>query len=301
MSDFLDRIATLPPKRLALLAFRVEGTGHPAQTGGAGADRHYWHGLPVPWRRGHPGGSLATPAGRARRDRARPVRPLEPGSRPIDALRDSEGRSSRPQGGFLERVDLFRSRLFFGISPREAATMDPQQRLLLEVAWEALEDAGIAADRLGGQRDRRLRRHRAAATTAQRCCDATDRGISTCYVGHRQLARRRGGPPRYVLGLQRAQPRDRHRVLVVAGGGAPGVPEPALRRMRTRAGRRRQPDPVARDDIISFSEGRHDVAGRPLQDLRRRGRRLRARRGLRRDRARSGSPTPQPTATRSWP
>ena len=28
--------------------------------------------------------------------------------------------------------------------------MDPQQRLLLEVAWEALEDAGMAPDRLGG-------------------------------------------------------------------------------------------------------------------------------------------------------
>jgi len=41
---------------------------------------------------------------------------------------------------------------FFGISPREAQRMDPQQRLLLEVCWEALEDAGVPADRLRGTR-----------------------------------------------------------------------------------------------------------------------------------------------------
>ncbi len=33
---------------------------------------------------------------------------------------------------------------FFGISRREAMAMDPQQRLILEVAWEALDDAGVA-------------------------------------------------------------------------------------------------------------------------------------------------------------
>ncbi|MEV0251249.1 SDR family NAD(P)-dependent oxidoreductase [Nocardia sp. NPDC050712] len=38
---------------------------------------------------------------------------------------------------------------FFGISPREATAMDPQQRLILEVAWEALDDAGVAGRSAG--------------------------------------------------------------------------------------------------------------------------------------------------------
>jgi acyl transferase domain-containing protein/acyl carrier protein len=53
--------------------------------------------------------------------------------------------------GYLEGVDGFDAG-FFGISPREAASLDPQQRLVLEVAWEALEDAGIAPSSLLGKR-----------------------------------------------------------------------------------------------------------------------------------------------------
>ncbi|MGH2479615.1 MAG: type I polyketide synthase, partial [Ktedonobacteraceae bacterium] len=51
------------------------------------------------------------------------------------------------RGGYLERLDQFDAQ-FFGISPREAMWLDPQQRLLLQVTWEALEDAGLVADRL---------------------------------------------------------------------------------------------------------------------------------------------------------
>ena len=39
---------------------------------------------------------------------------------------------------------------FFGYSPREAELLDPQHRLFLECAWEAIESAGYAPDRVPG-------------------------------------------------------------------------------------------------------------------------------------------------------
>ena len=54
-------------------------------------------------------------------------------------------------GAFIDGIDQFDA-AFFRISPVEAQLLDPQQRLMLEVSWQALEDAGINADRLKGSR-----------------------------------------------------------------------------------------------------------------------------------------------------
>lgn len=66
-----------------------------------------------------------------------------------DPRAGTPGKMNTRWGGFLSRVDQF-DPSFFSIAPREAERLDPQQRLLLEVAWEALEDAGVAAERIRG-------------------------------------------------------------------------------------------------------------------------------------------------------
>ncbi|HVC90457.1 MAG TPA: polyketide synthase, partial [Acidobacteriaceae bacterium] len=62
---------------------------------------------------------------------------------------DQPGKMVTRWGGFLDQIDQFDAK-FFEIAPREAASMDPQQRLALEVAWETLENAGVAPTDLRG-------------------------------------------------------------------------------------------------------------------------------------------------------
>ena len=148
MSEFLDRITKLSPKRLALLAVELqsklealEGAGsEPLAVIGLGC--RFPGGADSPaafWRLLERGGDAITEVPRDRWD----------ADAYFDPDPDAPGKMSTRFGGFIADVDRFDAQ-FFGITPREAASMDPQQRLLLEVAWEALEDAGQAPDRLTG-------------------------------------------------------------------------------------------------------------------------------------------------------
>lgn len=60
-----------------------------------------------------------------------------------DAQPGTSGKAYNREACFLDEIDQFDAS-FFQVAPREARMMDPQQRLLLEVAWEAMEQAGLA-------------------------------------------------------------------------------------------------------------------------------------------------------------
>ncbi|WP_425395471.1 SDR family NAD(P)-dependent oxidoreductase [Aeoliella sp.] len=144
MSDLAQRMASLSPAQRKLLEQRLAGkkptaepiaiVGMSCRFAGAQSLADYW---------------LVIDQG------TEAVSEVPPDRWDLEELYDPTGTQSGKMftkwGGFVDGIDQFDPQ-FFGIAPREAARMDPQQRMLLEVAWEAMENGGIAADSLAGSK-----------------------------------------------------------------------------------------------------------------------------------------------------
>jgi acyl transferase domain-containing protein/acyl carrier protein len=148
MSDFQERVASLSPKRLMLLALDLQSRIDELEKQQSEPIAVIGIGCRIPGAEDGPDGFW---------------RLLEQGKDAIgdvppdrwdadayyDANIDSPGRMYTKRGGFLSQIDQFDAP-FFGIAGREAVGMDPQQRMLLEVCWEAVEHAGHSPRKLAG-------------------------------------------------------------------------------------------------------------------------------------------------------
>ena len=182
--------------------------------------------------------------------------------------------TARARAGFVTDVADFDAARF-RVSAAEAMLMDPQQRLFLQAAWRAIEDAGYQPGELAGQRHRpvrrrvhhRLRRSAAGARTA---------GPGAHRERYRALHSRQPG----LACVRPARPErgGGHRVLERAGGAAPRGALAGRGRLLGRPRRRRQraAQPGA---VHSIRPVRDAQPGRSVQDVRREGGRIRARRG----------------------
>jgi acyl transferase domain-containing protein/NADPH:quinone reductase-like Zn-dependent oxidoreductase/thioesterase domain-containing protein/NADP-dependent 3-hydroxy acid dehydrogenase YdfG/acyl carrier protein len=145
MSDLAERLANLSPAQRQLLEQRL------AKARQSGAEPIAIVGMACRF----PGAPDLSAYWRLIRDCQSAVHEVPPDRWNADEFFDptgeTPGRMSVKWAALIDGPDQFDPQ-FFGITPREAARMDPQQRLLLEVAWEAMENAGIPADRLAGSR-----------------------------------------------------------------------------------------------------------------------------------------------------
>ncbi len=151
MTELRDRIETLTPKRLALLALELDAKLQEMEARRSEPIAVVGIGCRLPGAAPGPDGFWDLLA-RGRDG----VREVPPDRWDIDRYYDPDpdalARMSTRWAGILEGPVGAFDATFFGISRREAVSMDPQHRLLLETAWEALEHAGHDPHALSGSR-----------------------------------------------------------------------------------------------------------------------------------------------------
>ena len=233
------------------------------------ADRHRRHGLPLPRRattRTPSGGcsaTAATPSARSRRTAGTRTRFYDPEPR-------TPGKMRTRWGGFLDDVDQFDPQLLRHLAPRGGPAWTRSSGCCWRSPGRRWRTPASRRSGCAGSRDRRLRRHLAAATTASPAASSDrDRGIDA-YSGTGNALQHRRQPPLLLPRPARAR----------AWRSTP----PARRRWSPSTSPARA---CARGECalalaggvnliltperhVGFSQARHAVARRPLQDLRRR-------------------------------
>ena len=190
---------------------------------------------------------------------------------------------------------------FFGFSPHDAAIMDPQHRHFLECAGRRSRTP--ATPRALRRRDRRLRRLRPQRLLPLQPADESRAGAAGGLLPAAPHRQRQGLPRHARLLPARPARAERQRpdgLLDLARRDPRRVPEPAQRRVRHGA-RRRRHDRAAAPPRLPLPRGRDPLARRPLPRLRREvaGHGLRQRR--RRRRAAPPRRRARATATTSSP
>ena len=199
-------------------------------------------------------------------------------------LGDGDHQGTHHRGAFLQDPFSFDHEAF-GLTAGDAVLLDPQQRVMLEVGARALEDAGY--------RSVRRRLDAGVFVGARMNSYGFDHGRGLAPIGSdgtgRPVPAALWGRSQNFVAAWLSDRLDLTGPSLVVDTACSssltavwlGLPEPRRRQLRDRAGRRR--GPAARPaDLRVAVPYRRALPGRAVPDLRRRGQRLRPRRGGRR-------------------